>query len=605
MSEDLWNQARLAVSGTESVEQTVLHIGTSPQAEGLNQEIMDANQVNLTKAVIGSASAQATVTMPVPGNPISQQGIVANNNIGGMCVQEQQITQFFEAHKNERTLRNIAKEKKKFLQEDSFELHKQEANCRLAVTPVVPLPEQRTVNVPFPINVFSGKAGKWISSFSNAYGVHHCVGGGLLLGVLSICASGKFKVQRHDDHTELMSLYQLISLASGKGKSPMLDKALQPISELQKRLQDEYFAGEGKRKAKRRILNKRIKQLENKAAKTGDFESVLEEIAELEEMMPRQMAVPQLMTFKFTAEGLEKEAARQGGKFAIVGAELGSFKKLPASKDDFILQAWGGEVFNSTKVKEPIRIEDPSLTILIATQEATSVNLLGAEALQEDGLVARFMPLVPPDIHSVVPGGVSSIAMNSEDSQWLKNTVNEIYSISSEIDGHHHFHVQDGALRGWDSFRSYAQQQAGNESNPVVLQYWYRKLAGTALRFAGFLHLLRCVENDLPLRTEIDQHCIHGGIELAQFYEAHARVVLNIESNDVLRIANRFLKRLRDSHSSEITMREIYHPEHVTADDAKKAFRFLAERGYVILLRKGKSDICIVNHRLWGVPMMY
>ncbi|MBG0789902.1 MAG: DUF3987 domain-containing protein [Desulfovibrionaceae bacterium] len=602
MSSDLWDEAMSAEPGTKSVERTVGQIGQGIQQGGERQG--SAKSVFTWPRVENESSKEQEVeNRSSQANQLVPQGNGEIIDFGGVYNQAQQFERRVAGHKFEKSLRTMEKEKEQFRKEDAFNYLKEEAYRRLAVTPVHPLPKQRTVDVPFPIHVFRGGAGKWITGFANAFGAHQCIGGGMLLGGLSVSAFGKFKVVRHNEHKELMAIYQLLRMDSGKGKSPMQDTVLEVIKRIEKRLQDEYFEGEGKRNIERRILTKRIRKLEKEAAESGDFAPVVEEIARIEMAMPPKSALPQLMTSKFTPEGLEKEAAKQGGKLAIIGTELGSFKNLPANKDDFILNAWRGETFISAKSKEPVRIDNPSLTILLATQEETSLKLLGDEALQEDGLVSRFMPMTPPDLPHVIPGGGVTTEMNPDDSAWLERTINEIHEIARKIDGHHEFRIQDGALRNWDAFWSYTQQQAKDERLPAVLRYWYRKLAGTALRISGFLHLLRCLEENLPLDTEIDQQAIDGGIELARFYEAHARVTFDIESNEVLRLANRFLVRIREGESLEFTMRDVYHPEHVKADDAKKVFRFLAEHGYVVLLRKGKSDICLANSRLWELPM--
>lgn len=623
MGDKLWGAAMSPPPGTISVEQEVGKFEQQGQelnykdsgmivyrkankhsGEAFETEQDQINTKELAPQIHAGAKEHIENGPPQRALPQTRSEIlIATHPPGGLYNQEQQLEQYISDHRREKCLRNIVKEKEEFRKADAYEFMKRDALIWLSGKYIFPLPERMEVGKQFPLHVFPSPARKWIDGIACAYGVHQSIGGALLLGILSICAGGKFKVRRHAEHVELMTLYQLIMMSSGKGKSPMLETALQPIKALEKRLQDEYLEVASKRNHAREIFSKRILKIKNEAAKGGDLGQALEEIAKLEKAMPKKIELPQLMTSKFTPEGLEKEAAKQGGKFALVGAELGSFKNLSVKKDDFILQAWAGERFVYSKVKDPIRIEDPCLTILIATQEGTSVNLLGAEALQEDGLVARFMPLVPPNLNRVAPGGGVTTAMGPEHSAWLERTVNEVYSRARPIDGHHEFRIQDGALRNWDAFWSYTQQQAEDESKPAVLQAWYRKLAGTALRFAGFLHLLRCQEDNLPLETKIDQQVIDGGIELARFYEAHALVALDLKGNDVLQHANKLLDRIKEVGSDEVTMREIYWRKHIDADDAKRAFRLLAEHGYVAPLRKGKSDICLINPRVWTMPM--
>lgn len=604
MSKTIWEKAESAPPGTESVEMAIGAVGGNTQPESQSVSHVGVvvrqrqSQVRPKTKEVEKRTNQHNQLQPVSQ---SNAGIT---NFGGEYRQEQQIDLYVENHKREKRLRTIAKEKERFSQDDAFEYLKEDAYRWMSVTPPQPLPEQRTVDASFPAHVFPIGAQRWIEEFAAAYGRHSCVGGAMLLGDLSICEHGKFIVRRHDDHVEPLNLYQLIIMSSGKLKSPMQDTALRSIKELEKRLQEDYLEQEKSRAIERRVLKRRIAEIEKSAAKNGGVKEAVKAIAEIEANMPNKVALPQLLTFKFTPEGLEKAAAEQGGCIAIAGAELGSLKKIQANKDDFILQAWSGESFVSSKVKNPIRIERPSLSILIATQEMTSLKLLDDVALQEDGLVARFMCLVPPDMPSDALGGSVTRAMSPETCEWLESMVNKLYDIPRAPKGHHYFEIDDDGLRTWDAFFNYCQWESEKEQHPTILRSWYRKLAGTALRFAGFLHLLKHLEGELQLNTRITAETIRGGIELARFYEAHAHVALDIKSNDLLVNANKILKRILQENKPEITIRDLYHAEHMDSDDAKDAVRFLAELGYLVWRRKGKSDICLINPHVWQMPMM-
>ena len=311
--------------------------------------------------------------------------------------------------------------------------------------------------------------------------------------------------------------------------------------------------------------------------------------------MPPQKSVPRLLTFKFTPEGLEKEAARRDGKMAVVGAELGSFKNIPASKDDFVLQAWAGESFVSSKVKDPIRIDNPCLSILLATQGTTSVNLLGSEALQEDGLVARFICLVPSDVLRMSFENPLTKAMNVENTEWLEHVVNKIYEAPMPPEGHLRLQIQEGSLQNWDIFSHQAFQQAENGVHPSVLQSWYRKLAGTALRFAGFLHLLKCIEGKRCFSEPVDQESVDGGLRLGSFYEQHAQVALDINANDNLKRAREALLILKQCGDFEISLREIYREKKWTKEQALSAVNLLEVSGMVACYKSGNSTRCLIH----------
>ncbi|WP_319780075.1 DUF3987 domain-containing protein [Maridesulfovibrio sp.] len=490
-----------------------------------------------------------------------------------------------QAKKDFKEIRNEEEHERKILREKEY----------LSRQGIQRLPSEFRVNHPIP-NVFSGETREWIEDFSNSFGVHRSVAMSLLFGVASIASQGKFKVVRHDNHSELVALYMLISMSSGKMKTPMMDAALAPILKLEKELRANSASEISKNETARKIYTDMIKKEEKKAIKTGNVEAAIEAIESLKQKMPPILFPPKLVLFKFTLEGLESHMYEQGGSMSIAGAELGSFKKIPAAKDDLLLQAWAGEPYSYRKRDEEIPISNPCMSILLATQERTSEKLLGAQALCEDGLVSRFTCLVPPDLRRSY-GHIATTEVPKKSKQWLDDFVRDLDGIKRPHEGWYNLTIQQGGvgLREWDAFYAYTQREASHNGTPDVLRSYYRKLAGTALRFAGLLHLFEAVGNESGLNPEISDEHILAGIKVADYYAKHARVALDLSANSALELAHRVVDFISGRAGDELTVREIYRALHVKKDVLEPALFLLQKHNYLSMFKYKKSICCVVN----------
>lgn len=453
------------------------------------------------------------------------------------------------------------------------------------------LPEDLRVSLPLPVT-FSPKAYRWITDFSSSFNVDPCVAMSFLLGLVSIACRGKFFVSRHGNHSEVVTLYMLIMMASGKMKSPMLEAVLKPIKGLEHELVKKQSEEIELTKIKRKMFKKRIQQLEKIASKSGDIDEIAVEIHELTKTMPDKLYPPKLLLFKFTMEGLEQQMYEQGGKLAIAGAELGSFKQVSDAKDDLLLQAWDNELYVYRRRDEAIEIKRPCLSILLATQGRTAANLLGSDALCEDGLVGRFTCLVPSDLNAS-HGARATAEISAASVEWLESLVRYLYGIDAPEEGHK-LRIAENGLRDWDLFYSETQTVASSYSAPALSSY-NLKLAGTALRFAGILHLLETFESGGDFHKPISTYQVQQGISMARFYSQHARVALDMESDKVLKIAHRIVQFLKGWAGPYIPCREIYRALHLTKNDAMNALMRLEERNYIRLLKMGNSIRCVIH----------
>ena len=218
--------------------------------------------------------------------------------------------------------------------------------------------------------------------------------------------------------------------------------------------------------------------------------------------------------------------------------------------------------------------------------------MLGSDALCEDGLVGRFTCLVPSDLNAS-HGARATAEISAASVEWLESLVRYLYGIDAPEEGNK-LRIAENGLRDWDLFYSETQTVASSYSAPALSSY-NLKLAGTALRFAGILHLLETFESGGDFHKPISTYQVQQGISMARFYSQHARVALDMESDKVLKIAHRIVQFLKGWAGPYIPCREIYRALHLTKNDAMNALMRLEERNYIRLLKMGNSIRCVIH----------
>lgn len=156
-------------------------------------------------------------------------------------IQENPNQVYLSQHNEQKALRKAAKEQQAFFQEDQEYMEKDRLHAWIRNVQIFPLPKRQVVEVQAPVEVFPNRAKKWIQDISGAFGAHSGIAVALLLGFVSILLRGQFKVTRHKNHVELVTLYLLIMMVSGRMKSPLMEEVLRPIVAIEKRLQSSFF----------------------------------------------------------------------------------------------------------------------------------------------------------------------------------------------------------------------------------------------------------------------------------------------------------------------------------------------------------------------------
>lgn len=230
----------------------------------------------------------------------------------------------------------------------------------------------------------------------------------MALGAVATTVRNRLHVRIRDDWTEPLNLFIGIVLPAGEAKSPTLSVITRPLYDLEKALQERAKPLINRQAQERRMQEGRLARLEKQAINaTGDDRAVLEHEAfqarEALEAMPVPV-LPRLLAGDMTAEALVRLLAEHDGVMASLSAEGGILDTFAGGRYsagmanlDALLQAHDGResIKVDRKTGDPIRVEHPCLTLLLAVQPQVLMALGASEAAMGRGLAARFLWTIP------------------------------------------------------------------------------------------------------------------------------------------------------------------------------------------------------------------
>lgn len=398
----------------------------------------------------------------------------------------------------------------------------------------------------------------------------------LALPVISTGVQRRVQVQVRSDWCEELSIYAMVVLDSGEGKSPVFRHMLAPVLDYERELRAAWQQDAD-----------RHKQQPDTVEHPG--------------------ACPRLYTSDATTEKLAVLLDEQDERMAVLSAEGGildviggrySPKGMTASLDLY-LKAWGGEpVVVDRQRQGSIYLERPTLSIGLTVQPATLEHLANSDYLSERGLLARFLIAVPvgkvgtrlhPDDPPVLPAMTAAA---------YAATVRQLYTMPDDSppltitpDG---YRTMQAYLRTLEPLlpTSYAAIKA-----PLA------KTAAQVARIAGVLHL---ADDPFRNRNELDAPAIERAITLHQWLIPHQQAAANLSSTTTpivkaLRTLAGWMQDHQRRHKVEgnlvITLRQARQYTHLNKELLLEALTLLDEMGLVQEVETKRRD-----SRWYAVP---
>ena len=120
------------------------------------------------------------------------------------------------------------------------------------------------------------------------------------LAVMALCLQGKYRIKAKADWSEPLNLFTVIVAEPSERKSPIINLITKPLNEYEAEYNSRNAAELEASKMNKRILEKRQRALEDKAAKgkadSGELEQLARQIASYKERTPLRLYVDDITT---------------------------------------------------------------------------------------------------------------------------------------------------------------------------------------------------------------------------------------------------------------------------------------------------------------------
>ncbi len=379
-----------------------------------------------------------------------------------------------------------------------------------------------------PANLLPQPFNEFATALANATETPEALAVMIILGVIAIAATKRFKVSPKEGWLEPVNIYTLIALPPANHKSLVLKNCMQPLIEWEQE-QATLYADEIKRQNSERktqeqlidSLRKKISKEKNNAAR----QKLMDEINEMEVNLSTPSALPVLFANDTTTEALASHTFEQGGRFAIFSDEGGITETLAGlysnghANVDILLKGIDGGDLRVYRKDRHFHL-NPFLTIVLTVQPSIIQKIATKNAFNGNGLLERFLYVLPKSklgyrTHDkpAVPASLQ-IRFN----QKIKALLNINALQENNIEQARLLNLSPHAFKIWHEFQTNIESKLRPNGELALCQGWGGKLAGFTLRLAALLHIAEHAEQQLIISESV----MHSAVTLANLLIQHA-----------------------------------------------------------------------------------
>ena len=408
------------------------------------------------------------------------------------------------------------------------------------------------------------------------------------LAVMALCLQGKYRIKAKADWSEPLNLFTVIVAEPSERKSPIINLMTKPLNEYEAEYNSRNAAELEASKMNKRILEKRQRALEDKAAKgkadSGELEQLARQIASYKERTPLRLYVDDI-----TTEKLNSVLADGNGKAAIISAEGGIFDMLSGiySKNvniDVMLKGYSGDSIRVDRVgRNSESIMNPALTILLTVQPNVLSEVMQNGTFRGRGLTARFLYCMPTSLvgrrrfHTTpIPQEVSSAY-----ERLIKNLLEDEQSGTPEM-----ITLSAEAEALLEAFSNEVEGKLKTEYADTA--DWAGKLVGGVLRIAGILcraSVMRCYDflavNDALI---VSEEVMQNAITIGRYFAEHSKAAFSrMGVDERMKQSKYVLSAIVKNGLAEFTRRDIMRlcRSFKTAEELQPILNHLTEYGYI------------------------
>lgn len=357
--------------------------------------------------------------------------------------------------------------------------------------------KERVRDIPFPWDCFPKHLSDSLKDLSLDMAIQPEMSCVIALGILSAAiGSGVKSVAAKKGYKTSVSLWIGIIAGTGEKKSPVFNRLMKPVHNIQKQkieeYQKKYLEWENRQKAAQKPPKD---DPEPKQSSIYTTDPTIEALAELFNENKHG-----IMLFQDEIAGfLLSFNQYRGGK----GGDREKYLSL-----------WSSVPIKIDRVVKKIYIHDPFLTLLGGIQPNKAVDLFNHSSF-EDGLITRFLFYINPNTYKTL----TSHEWQVDYEQYWTTLINELYSMNSTSNLELKLNCD-----AWLIFMNYDNYL--NELShylPDMFRVFIPKASSYVLRISGILHILESVIEKKAVSLEISVDTIKRAISLVTFFLSQAR----------------------------------------------------------------------------------
>ena len=451
-----------------------------------------------------------------------------------------------------------------------------------------PIPFEQAVLPVFPVDALPTTVRDYVLAVAESTQTPVDMSASAALAILALCEQGKFRIRGKADWMEPLNLFMVIVAEPSERKSAVISFMTKPVNAFEAEYNRQNAAKLEASKMNKRILERRQRALEDKAAKgkieDGELEQLAQQIAAYKEKTPLRLYVDDVTTEKLTSV-----LADGGGKAAIVSAEGGIFDMLSGiySKNvniDVMLKGHSGDSIRVDRIgRNSESIMNPALTVLLTVQPNVLSGMMQNGTFRGRGLTARFLYCMPTSI--IGQRKYRTEPIHAEISRKYETLIRNLLEEEQPAEPEE-ITLSPEADMLLESFSAEVESKLKHEYADIA--DWAGKLVGAVLRIAGVLCRASTVRStsflDEPEPLVVDRKTMENAIAIGRYFTDHSRAAFSLMGADALVKQSQYLlDAIYKNGLVEFTRRDIMRlcRSFKTADEVQPVLNHLAEYGYI------------------------
>jgi hypothetical protein len=412
-----------------------------------------------------------------------------------------------------------------------------------------PVPLGTAPAVPdFPGHVLPAWLAGWVAAEAEATQTPLALAGSLALAVAGAALAGKVRVRIRNGWVEPANLFVVTALPSGERKSAVFADALVPVLEFERQEQQRLAPLIAEMASQHRILEAKLKAIEQKAAKEADQAKARDLSAEAKrraEELAKHLVpdAPQLLCDDVTPEALARLLARQGGKMLLASAEGTAFEIAKGlysetANFDVFLKGHSGDALRTDRVtRDGESVDHPALSCALAVQPDVVKGLSEEASMRGRGFLARWLYSVPQSRvgeRTIAPRGVPE-EVAADYRQGMLRMWQLLKRSFAGLEGPWELAFSAGADEALADFEAWLEPQLAEGQPLSYLAGWGGKLAGAIARLSLILHMATTLGGGGEAWNEpIHRRTVEAAIHLGRdYFLPHAVAAFGLMGADV------------------------------------------------------------------------